>query len=99
MSWCLLCLRYPHPLCFSVYVLDNDREIPPTMMSLARLVGLSQEEWVKTQGKGKPPKAKMDSDMGACLKEVLNRRLSQYPTSEEVSVCYVALLCAHQKIP
>ncbi|KIY70636.1 SET domain-containing protein [Cylindrobasidium torrendii FP15055 ss-10] len=65
-----------------VYVLDNDLEIPPTLASFAKLIGLSPEDWKKAKGKGKPPKAIMDQSMVEILREVLRRRLQQYPTSE-----------------
>lgn len=65
-----------------MYVLDNDLEVPPTMASFAKLIGLSPVDWKKVQGKGKPPKAIMEQSMVEILREVLRRRLQQYPTSE-----------------
>ncbi|KAG0701264.1 hypothetical protein DFH29DRAFT_927594 [Suillus ampliporus] len=61
-----------------VLILDADPILPAALMSLIRLLLLSQEEWEKTREKGRPPKAKFDRQVDerllAAESLTLNRR-------------------------
>jgi hypothetical protein len=61
-----------------------DLEIPPSIISIIRLLLLLDEEWEKTREKAKPPKPKMDAVVLTVLHEVLQRKLKEYPTSIQV---------------
>ncbi|KAK0476718.1 SET-domain protein [Armillaria novae-zelandiae] len=64
-----------------IIVIEADLEIPPALISLIKLLSFSSDEWRKVRGKGKPPKPKLDSATVDIIKDVLNQRLQQYPTS------------------
>ncbi|KAG7446559.1 SET domain-containing protein [Guyanagaster necrorhizus] len=64
-----------------IVVIEADLEIPPALISLIKLLSFSSDEWRKVRGKGKPPKPKLDSATVDIIKDVLVRRLQQYPTS------------------
>ncbi|KAK0505072.1 SET-domain protein [Armillaria luteobubalina] len=64
-----------------IIVIEADLEIPPALISLIKLLSFSSDEWRKVRGKGKPPKPKLDSATVDIIKDVLDQRLQQYPTS------------------
>ncbi|KAI1795525.1 SET domain-containing protein [Ganoderma leucocontextum] len=64
-----------------VFVLRTNCELPEELISLARLLLLSKEEWVKTAKKSKLPKPKVDVDVLTVAIDVLEARLKEYPTS------------------
>lgn len=66
-----------------VFVVGTDCELPPEMVSLARLLLQSKADWEKTKSKGKVPKPNMDGTIAAIAMDVLQRRLQEYPTSIE----------------
>ena len=70
---------------YSVFVLEFDLEIPPAFTSFIRLIQLNPE-WEKAQNKNKPPKPKMDSQTLSIIRNVLVKRLAQYPTTLKVSL-------------
>lgn len=70
----------------SVFDLYLDLEIPPSIISIIRLLLLPDEEWEKTREKAKPPKPKMDAVVLTVLHDVLQKRLKEYPTSIQVRV-------------
>ena len=70
---------------YSVFVLEFDLEIPPAFTSFIRLIQLNSE-WEKAQNKNKPPKPKMDSQTLSIIRDVLVKRLAQYPTTLKVSL-------------
>lgn len=72
----------------SVFVLELDLEIPPTLTSFIRLIQL-KPEWEKAQNKNKPPKPKMDSQTLSIIRNILAKRLAQYPTTLKVSLSSV----------
>lgn len=74
------------PLPYSIFALKRDLAPPEGLISFSKLLLLSAEEWGKAKAKSKPPKPKMDGDVLPVLLGVLKRRLSQYPTSTEVSL-------------
>ncbi|TFK44282.1 hypothetical protein BDQ12DRAFT_708264 [Crucibulum laeve] len=65
------------------FILEFDFEIPPALASLTRLLLLSSVEWEKGREKGRPPKPKMDSEILAIVRDALERRLHEYPTTLE----------------
>lgn len=67
----------------SVFVVEQDYVLPPTFISLIRLF-IKADEWGNAQEKGKPPKPKVDAEVLAVAKDVLERRLGLYPTTLEV---------------
>ena len=71
----------------SVFVLDTDPILPVAMMSLIRLLLLTQEEWEKAREKGRPPKAKFDLQVSELLRRIFEIRLSTYQSSD-LGVCY-----------
>lgn len=54
--------------------------MPPAFTSFIRLIQLSPE-WEKAQNKNKPPKPKTDSQTLSIIRNVLVKRLAQYPTT------------------
>ncbi|GJE92752.1 SET domain-containing protein [Phanerochaete sordida] len=66
-----------------VFVVGTDCELPPEMVSLARLLLQPKADWEKTRAKGKVPKPTMDATIAAIAVDVLQRRLQEYPTSIE----------------
>ena len=70
----------------SVFVIGTDCELPPEMVSLARLLLQQKADWEKTKSKGKVPKPTMDATIATIVMDVLQRRLKEYPTSIEVSL-------------
>lgn len=70
----------------SVFVIGTDCELPPELVSLARLLLQPKAEWEKTKSKGKLPKPTMDATIGSIAIDVLQRRLKEYSTSIEVSL-------------
>ncbi|KAK0242096.1 SET-domain protein [Armillaria nabsnona] len=69
-----------------IIVIEADLEIPPALISLIKLLSFSSDEWRKVRGKGKPPKPKLDSATVDIIKDVLDQRLQQYPTSLQLDV-------------
>lgn len=63
------------------FILDNDFDLPETMISLIKLVQLPSADWEKAKQKGKPPKPKVDAGVLAVIVDVLKKRLAQYGTS------------------
>ena len=75
---------------FSVFVLEIDPdtskvEIPEAILAFTRLI-LFETEWERAKTKGKPPKAKADAQTLQVLKDVLKRRLEDYPTTLKVRI-------------
>jgi len=75
---------------FSVFVLEIDpdtskTEIPEAILAFTRLI-LFETEWERAKTKGKPPKAKADAQTLQVLKDVLRRRLEDYPTTLKVRI-------------
>jgi len=73
---------------FSVFVLEIDpdtskAEIPEAILACTRLI-LLETEWERAKTKGKAPKAKADAQTLQVLKDVLKRRLEDYPTTLQV---------------
>ncbi|KAF8647120.1 hypothetical protein AX16_006952 [Volvariella volvacea WC 439] len=66
-----------------VFVLEADNTLPEASMALIRLLFLSPDEFKKVQGKGKPPKPKVDVPTLETFSEVLENRLKEYPTSRQ----------------
>lgn len=65
------------------------------MISFAKLLLLSKDEWEKVREKSKPPKPKLDGALYDVLISTLENRLAQYPTALEVlfflSLCFEGL--------
>ena len=81
---------------FSVFVLEIDpdtskTEIPEAILAFTRLI-LFETEWERAKTKGKPPKAKADAQTLQVLKDVLRRRLEDYPTILQVRIALSASL-------
>lgn len=70
---------------YSVFELEFDLEIPPTFASFIRLIQLNPE-WEKAQNKNKPPKPKTDTQTLSSVRNILVKRLAQYPTTLKVSL-------------
>ena len=76
----------PAKLVGSTFVVEaEDLEIPPPLISFARLLLLSPKDWEK---KKKLPKPKLGEEDGTSVLEVISqgllRRLAGYPSSIEV---------------
>jgi len=63
-----------------VFELEFDLEIPPAFASFIRLIQLNPE-WEKAQNKNKPPKPKTDTQTLSSVRNILVKRLAQYPTT------------------
>jgi N-lysine methyltransferase SETD6 len=70
----------------SIFVLETDLELPEALVSLVRLLIMSDGEWKKARDKAKPPKPRIDGQVLSILLSVLQRRLEEYPTSPEVGI-------------
>ncbi|KAJ7121334.1 SET domain-containing protein [Mycena crocata] len=73
-----------------VVVLESDLDIPLALISLIRLLQLSNDEWEKAVAKDKVPKPKLDSDILDVVGTVFERRLNEYPTTLTDDVALVA---------
>ncbi|KAJ3555641.1 hypothetical protein NM688_g2462 [Phlebia brevispora] len=67
----------------STFVIGTECEVPKDFISFTRLLLQTQSEWEKTRAKDKVPKATLDTDVTSVLMEVLDKRLSEYPTTIE----------------
>jgi SET domain-containing protein 6 len=67
-------------------------EFPNPLISLIRLLLLSESDWEKTRTKQKLPKAKLDDVDGAQILHIINsvaqKRLEEYPTTLEVQILW-----------
>lgn len=77
-------------------MLEFDLEIPPDFTSFIRLIRVNPE-WEKAQNKNKPPKPKTDTETLSIIRNVLVKRLAQYPTTLKVS--YVNFFLFYFAIP
>ncbi|OSD07030.1 SET domain-containing protein [Trametes coccinea BRFM310] len=66
-----------------VFVFHTDCALPEEFISFTRLLLLPKDEWEKTAKKSKLPKPKIDSDVLTVAGQVLEKRLSEYPTTIE----------------
>ena len=68
----------------------EDLEIPPPLVTFARLLLLSPRDWEKAREKQKLPKPKLSEEDGPTVLEVINQglqqRLAEFPSSIEVIV-------------
>ena len=80
---CLKCELLSHGLC-SAFLIGTDCELPSDFISFTHLLLQSQSDWEKTRAKDKVPKATLDTDVISVAIEVLEQRLSEYPTAIEV---------------
>ncbi|KAJ7680818.1 SET domain-containing protein [Mycena polygramma] len=64
-----------------VVVFESDLEVPEALVSLVRLLRLTPDEWEKTVAKDKVPKPKMDNEILDVVRAVLERRLTEYPST------------------
>ena len=66
----------------------EDLEIPPPLISFARLLLLSSQDWEKAREKQKLPKPKLGEEDGSIVLDVINRglqrRLDEFPSPIEV---------------
>lgn len=76
-SWALICNT-------SIFVLDYDFELSPTVISFAKLLLLSKTEWGTVREKYKPPKPKLESALYDLLISTVENRIAEYPTTLEV---------------
>jgi SET domain-containing protein 6 len=65
--------------------LDLDVELPDAMVSLIRLLMMPPDQWTKARDKGKVPKATLDDAVLRIVLDVLEKRLTLYPTSMMVT--------------
>jgi hypothetical protein len=66
----------------SVFIIDADPILPAALTSFIRLLLLTQEEWEKTQEKGRPPKAKFDLQVSSLLQRIFELRLTSYQSPD-----------------
>ena len=66
----------------------EDPEIPPPLISFARLLLLSPKDWERAREKQKLPKPKLGEEDGltvlAVIKQGLQQRLDEFPSPIEV---------------
>lgn len=65
-----------------VFIIDADPILPAALTSFIRLLLLTQEEWEKTQEKGRPPKAKFDHQVSSLLRRIFELRLTSYQSPD-----------------
>lgn len=73
----------------STFVIEaGDIEIPSPLISFARLLLLSPEDWEKVKQRQKLPKPKLSEEDGPTVLDVINQglqhRLNQFPSTVEV---------------
>lgn len=70
----------------------EDLEIPPPLISFARMLLLSPKDWEKAKEKQKLPKPKLSEEDGSTVLDVINqglrRRLEEFPSPIEVLVSW-----------
>jgi SET domain-containing protein 6 len=59
------------------------------LISLIRLLLMSNDEWEKTREKGKPPKAKLEPSVIEYGERILKKRLDKYNTNIQVCSLHV----------
>ena len=69
-----------------MFVVDSSNDVPEEMFSFVRLLMMSAPEWEKTKQKSKLPKPKEDKVALSVTADVVRRRLTEYPTTIEVSL-------------
>jgi SET domain-containing protein 6 len=69
----------------SIFVIEYDFEAPPAMVSFAKLMLLSKDEWEKVQEKSKPPKPKLEGSLVDILISTTRTRLAEYPRTLQVN--------------
>lgn len=75
----------------SILVIDFSMEVPPSLISLVRLLLLEEDQWTKTRDSSKLPKPKPDSQSLSLINNILRAKLQQYKTTIEVySSCATA---------
>ena len=79
----------PSKMTGSTFVIEaEDPEIPPPLISFARLLLLSPKDWEKAREKQKLPKPKLGEEDGltvlAVIEQGLQQRLDEFPSSIEV---------------
>lgn len=84
---------------FSVFILDYEYDLPPVMISFAKLLLLPTTEWEKTREKSKPPKPKFEGVLYDILISTLESRLAEYPTTLEVVTDFIRLISLELKEP
>ena len=82
-------MPYPTKPIDSTFVIEpEDPEIPPPLISFARMLLLSPKDWEKVREKQKLPKPKLSEEDGPTVLEVINqglrRRLEEFPSLIEV---------------
>lgn len=65
-----------------VFIIDTDPILPEALLSLTRLLLLTQAEWEKTREKGRPPKAKFDLQVSPLLRRIFETRLTGYQSPD-----------------
>lgn len=69
----------------SVFVIEaSEPEVPEGLISILKLLRMSEEEWAKTKLKSKPPKPSLDFPSAAAASSLLESRLAEYPTTFDV---------------
>jgi len=73
----------------STFVIEaEDLEIPPPLISFARLLLLSPKDWEKARERQKLPKPKLSEEDGLTVLEVITqgllRKLAEFPSPIEV---------------
>ena len=79
-------LKYPDLPLHSVFVVDSSNDVPEELTSFVRLLMMSAPEWEKAKRKSKLPKPKDDEVTLSVTADVVSRRLTEYPTTIEVSL-------------
>jgi len=69
-----------------VFVVDSSNDVPEEISSFVRLLMMSAPEWEKTKRKSRLPKPKEDEVALSVTADVVRRRLTEYPTTIEVSL-------------
>ncbi|KAK7692209.1 hypothetical protein QCA50_003833 [Cerrena zonata] len=68
------------------FVAESDCEVPKELISLVHLLLLPEVDWLKLHAQEKLPKGKLTPEVLPVVIEVLQRRLTAYPTSLEEDV-------------
>ncbi|KAJ7594459.1 SET domain-containing protein [Mycena floridula] len=67
-----------------ILIIDSSLEVPSALISLTRLLLMDAADWQKARDASKLPKPKLDDQVSRIIKQVLDKRLAEYPTILQV---------------
>lgn len=79
----------------SVFVIEaSDPQAPDGLISIIKLLKLDAAQWETVRAKNKPPKPSLDEPSARTVIKVLEKRLTEYPSTLAVRSRLILVLCA-----